>query len=60
MKERPTLEVDPATAPVVREIFESLLSGNGLKGICETLNDRGITNGGKRWYKGRTSLPANQ
>ena len=39
MKERPTLEVDPATAPVVKE-------------ICRTLNDRGITNRGKRWYKG--------
>ena len=51
-KECPTLEVDPATAPVVREIFESSLGGNGLKEICKTLNDRGITNGGKRWYKG--------
>ena len=39
VKERPTLEVDPATAPVVKEIFE-------------TLNDRGVTNRGKRWYKG--------
>ena len=52
LKERPTLEVDPATAPVVKEIFESSLSGNGLKEICKTLNDRGITNRGKRWYKG--------
>ncbi len=51
-KERPTLEVDPATAPVVKEIFESSLSGYGLKEICRTLNDRGITNRGKRWYKG--------
>ncbi len=51
-KERPTLEVDPAAAPVVREIFESSLSGNGLKEICKALNDRGITNRGKRWYKG--------
>ena len=39
VKERPTLEVDPATAPVVKE-------------ICKTLNDRGVTNRGKRWYKG--------
>ena len=38
VKERPTLEVDPATAPVVKE-------------ICKTLNDRGVTNRGKRWYK---------
>ena len=52
MKERPTLEVDPATAPVVKVIFESSLSGYGLKEICRTLNDRGITNRGKRWYKG--------
>ena len=51
-KERPTLEVDPATAPVVKEIFESSLSGNGLKEICKTLNSRGITNRGKRWNKG--------
>ena len=51
-KERPTLEVDPATAPIVKEIFESSLRGNGLKEICRTLNDRGITNRGKRWYKG--------
>ena len=52
VKERPTLEVDPATAPVVRELFESSLRGNGLKEICKALNDRGITNRGKRWYKG--------
>ena len=51
-KERPTLEVDPATAPVVREIFESSLHGNGLKEICKALNDRGVTNRGKHWYKG--------
>ena len=51
-KERPTLEVDPATAPVVREIFESSLRGNGLKEICKELNNRGVTNRGKRWYKG--------
>ena len=52
MKERPTLEVDPATAPVVKEVFESSLRGNGLKEICKELNDRGVTNRGKRWYKG--------
>ena len=51
-KERPTLEVDRATAPVVKEIFERSLSGNGLKEICKALNDRGITNRSKRWYKG--------
>ena len=26
--------------------------GNGLKEICKELNDRGITNKGKRWQKG--------
>ena len=52
VKERPTLEVDPAAAPVVREIFESSLRGNGLKEICKALNGRGITNRGKRWNKG--------
>ena len=51
-KERPTLEVEPAAAPVVKEIFESSLSGNGLKEICKTLNGRSITNRGKRWNKG--------
>ena len=52
MKERPTLEVDTATTPVVREIFESSLRGNGLKEICKTLNGRGITNSGKHRNKG--------
>ena len=52
VKERPTLEVDPATAPVVKEIFEKSLRGSGLKEICKELNDRGVTNRGKRWYKG--------
>ncbi len=51
-KERPSLEVDPATAPVVKEIFEKSLLGNGLKELCRELNDRGVTNRGKRWYKG--------
>ena len=51
-KERPTLEVDPAAAPVVREVFEKSLRGSGLKEICKELNDRGVTNRGKRWYKG--------
>ena len=50
-KERPTLVVDESTAPVVKEVFQSSLMGNGLKEICKELNDRGITNRGKRWYK---------
>ena len=52
VKERPTLEVDPAAAPVVKELFQSSLRGNGLMEICKILNDRGVTNRGKRWYKG--------
>ena len=51
-KERPTLKVDPDTAPIVREMFESSLRGNGLKEICQELNGRGVTNRGNRWYKG--------
>ena len=51
-KERPSLEVDPATAPVVKEIFEKSLQGYGLKELCKELNERGVTNRGKRWYKG--------
>ena len=51
VKERPTLEVDPDTAPVVKEIFENSRRGNGLAEICKELNGRGITNKGKRWQK---------
>ena len=34
-KERPTLEVDPATAPVVRELFEKSLRGSGPQGAVQ-------------------------
>ncbi len=51
VKDRPTLEVDPVAAPIVREIFESSRRGNGLAEICKELNGRGITNKGKRWQK---------
>ena len=37
---------------MVKEIFEKSLRGSGLKELCKELNDRGITNRGKRWYKG--------
>ncbi len=50
-KERSTLEVDPSTAPVVKEIFQSSLKSNSLSKICKELNDRGITNRGKRWHR---------
>ena len=51
VKDRPTLEVDPVAAPIVKEIFESSRRGNGLAEICKELNGRGITNRGKRWQK---------
>ena len=50
-KERPTLEVDPDAAPIVREVFEQALRGQGLKEICRDLNERGVTNRGRRWQK---------
>ena len=51
VKDRPTLEVDPVAAPIVKEIFESSRRGNGLKEICKEMNGRGITNRGRRWQK---------
>ncbi len=51
VKDRPTLEVDPAAAPIVKEIFESSRRGKGLKEICKELNGQGITNRGRRWQK---------
>ena len=45
-KERPTLEVDPDTGPIVKEIFEKSLRGVGLKEIAAELNERGVTNKG--------------
>ncbi len=50
-KERPTLEVDPDAAPIVKEVFDLSLRGYGLKEICNQLNERGITKAGKRWQK---------
>ena len=51
VKDRPTLEVDPVAAPIVKEIFESSRRGSGLKEICKDLNGRGITHKGRRWQK---------
>ena len=50
-KQRFTLEVDPATAPIVVEVFRRSLAGEGLKTICKDLNSRGITHKGRRWQK---------
>ena len=51
VKDRPTLEIDPVAAPIVKEIFESSRRGNGLMEICKELNGRGITNKGRHWQK---------
>ena len=51
VKERPSLEVDPVAAPIVREIFASSRLGNGLAEICKELNGRGTTNRGRRWQQ---------
>ena len=51
VRERPTLEVDSAAAPIVKEIFENSRRGNGLKEICKELNGRGISHKGRRWQK---------
>ena len=52
-KERPSLEIDPTTAPIVREIFQMSRRGLGLKEIARELNGRGLTIHGRRWYKRR-------
>ena len=51
-KKRPTLEPDPATAPVVKRIFGMAESGKGITDIARTLNDEGIANPtGRLWSK---------
>ncbi len=51
-KKRPTLELDPATAPVVQRIFNLAESGKGILDITRTLNDEGIANPtGRPWSK---------
>lgn len=36
---------------MVKEIFDKALRGHGLKEICRDLNERGITNRGRRWQR---------
>ena len=51
-KRRPTLEPDPATAPVVQRIFDMAESGRGILDITQTLNAEGIANPtGRLWSK---------
>ena len=60
VKDRPTLEIDPVAAPIVKEIFESSRRGNGLAEICKELNSRGITNRGQTLAEEHRPLPADQ
>ena len=58
-KKRPTLEPDPATAPVVERIFGMAEAGRGILDITRTLNDEGIANPtGRLWSapRRRTSI----
>ena len=49
-KKRPTLELDPAFAPVVERMFRMVEAGKGMLEIARTLNDEGIANPtGKLW-----------
>ncbi len=51
-KERPRLEPDPDTAPVVERIFALAVAGNGITEIARTLNTDGIANPtGRPWSK---------
>ena len=51
-KKRPTLELNPATAPVVQRIFGMAEVGRGILDITRTLNDEGIANPtGRLWSK---------
>lgn len=51
-RERPKLEVDPHTTPIVGCIFGMILEGLGLTEIAKVLNGEGIPGPkGKRWGK---------
>lgn len=48
------LEVDPETAPVVREVYRRAIDGESFSSIARDLNARGITGVyGGRWQTGR-------
>ena len=54
-KKRPTLELDPATSPIVKRIFDMSEAGSGMVDITRALNGEGIASpGGKLW--GKTSV----
>lgn len=48
---RKRLEIDPAEAATVREIFQLRLQGYGASAIAEILRDRGDSNRGQAWNK---------
>ena len=51
-KKRPTLELDPDTAPTVQRIFNLAEAGKGILNITRTLNGDGIANPtGRLWSK---------
>ncbi len=51
-KKRPTLDLNPDTAPVVKRIFDMSEAGSGMVDITRALNDDGIASpGGKLWGK---------
>jgi DNA invertase Pin-like site-specific DNA recombinase len=50
------LEIDPAEAAIVKDIFKLYLSGHqgralGVKGVASLLNDRSVTMRGGKWNK---------
>ena len=52
VKKRPTLELDPDTAPIVKRIFDMSEAGTGMVDITRALNDDGIASpGAKLWGK---------
>ena len=51
-KERPTLERNPRTSPIVSRIYRDFLVSMGLKEVTAALNSDGISSPrGKRWNK---------
>ena len=51
-KKRPTLELDPDAAQVVRRIFDLAEAGTGMLKITRTLNDEGVASPtGRLWSK---------
>jgi site-specific DNA recombinase len=48
--------IDPATAPIVREIFERLTKSEAVGAICADLNARGVpTLTAQQWYRARVT-----